>query len=222
MNYHLFHSHYDETGQMRKTKKSILYDIFPSTLTSPYNILDENVAIVVDGGFLIHRVVWPLNVKYGNIFECYLTYVKRHYGTNCIVVFDGYKNSKNSIKSAERCQRQNIHKGTDVYLSNTMDVQTSQEKFLSNDQNKIRFIAILSEKLLNSGIGVRQADDDADTLIVNTAIQKAQDHQQVIVVGEDIDIVILLLTLSTPGAQIFFQKPGRRKTNTQFYSILDL
>jgi len=31
---------------------------------------------------------------YGSIFECYLTYVKRHYGTNCIIVFDGYTNIK--------------------------------------------------------------------------------------------------------------------------------
>jgi len=51
-------------------------------------------------------------------------------------------------------------------------VQTSQEKFLSNNQNKIRLIAILTEKFLNCGVGVIQVEDNADTLIVLTAIQK--------------------------------------------------
>lgn len=70
---------------MGKTKKSILYDIFPFS-PNMFNILDENIVIVVDGGFLMHRVVWPLNFKYGGIFKGYLTYVKRHYGANCIVL----------------------------------------------------------------------------------------------------------------------------------------
>lgn len=75
-----------------------MYDIFPSTLNTP-NISDDNVLFVIDGGFLLHRVVWPSNVKYGSIFYLYITYVKRHYGLNCIVVFDGYKNS--NYKNAE-------------------------------------------------------------------------------------------------------------------------
>lgn len=213
---------FDETGQMRKTKKSILYDIFPSS-PNTFNILDENIAIVVDGGFLMHRVVWPSNVKYGSIFECYLTYVKRHYGANCTVIFDGYTNSNNNIKSAERHRRQNINKSTDVFINESMDVQTSQEKFLSNDQNKIRLIAILTEKFLNSGVGVIQAEDDADTLIVQTAIQKTQNYRKVIVIGEDIDLIVLLLTLSTTQSdQIVFLKPGRGKTETRFYSIQTL
>lgn len=104
-----------------------------------------------------------------------------------------------------------------------MDVQTSQEKFLSNDQNKIRLIAILTEKFLNSGVGVIQAEDDADTLIVQTAIQKTQNYRNVMVIGEDIDLIVLLLTLSTTQSdQIIFLKPGRGKTETRFYSIQTL
>lgn len=116
-----------------------------------------------------------------------------------------------------------MNKSTDVFVSETMDVQTSQEKFLSNDQNKIRLIAILSEKFLNAGIGVIQAEDDADTLIVQTAIQKTQNYRKVIVIGEDIDFIVLLLTLSTSQSdQIVFLKPGRGKMETKFYSIQTL
>lgn len=58
-------------------------------------------------------------------------------------VFDGCTNSNNNIKSAERHRWQNINKVSDLFISESMDVQTSQEKCLSNDQNKIRLIAIL-------------------------------------------------------------------------------
>jgi len=173
---------FDEIGQMRKTKNQyfmIFSNLHQTRLIFSMRILHENAIllliilnqnIVVDGGFLMHRFVWPSNVKYGSIFECYLAYVKRHCGANCIVVFDGYTNSNNNIKNAERHRRQNINKSTDVFISESMDVQTSQEKFLSYDQNKIRLIAILTENFLNSGVGVIQAEDDADTLIVQTAI----------------------------------------------------
>jgi hypothetical protein len=104
-----------------------------------------------------------------------------------------------------------------------MDVQTSQEKFLSNDQNKIRLIAILTEKLLNSGVGVIQAEDDADTFIVQIAIQNTQNYRKVIVIGEDIDLIVLLLILSTSQSdQIVFLKPGKGKMETKFYSIQTL
>lgn len=42
------------------------------------------------------------------------------------------------------------------------------------------------------------------------------------VIGEDIDLIILSLTLSSPNSTIVFQKPGRGKTDTKSYSILNL
>lgn len=81
--YHLFHSLFDESGQMRKTKKSILYDVILTT-TNTYNVLDKNIIVVIDGGFLLHRVVWSSTSTYGNIIENYLSYVKGHYGSNIL------------------------------------------------------------------------------------------------------------------------------------------
>ena len=82
----------------------------------------------------------------------------------------------------------------------------------------------MKEKFLNSEVGVIQSEDDADTLIVLTAIQKTQNYRKVIVIGEDIDLIVLLLTLSTTQSdQIVFLKPGRGKTETRwFYSIQTL
>lgn len=74
---------------------------------------------------------------------------------------------------------------------------------------------MLTEKFLTSGILVHQAEDDADLLIVNTAIRNTDDNIQVVVIGEDIDLLILLLTLSPPKNTIIFEKPGRGKIETR-------
>lgn len=51
-----------------------------------------------------------------------------------------------------------------------MIVPVSEENFLSNDNNKMRFIEILKIKLINHRFIVKIANNDADTLIVNIAI----------------------------------------------------
>jgi len=103
-----------------------------------------------------------------------------------------------------------------------MDIIISQELFLSNDKNKLRLISMLAEKLVKSGICVLQAEDDADTLIVHTAIPKSNSYAQVVVIGEDKDLIILLLTLTTDDSQIIFKKPGKGSTETISYSIQNL
>ena len=42
---------------------------------------------VIDGGYLLRRVVWDKNSTYQEIIQRYLHYVESHYG-KCSVVFD--------------------------------------------------------------------------------------------------------------------------------------
>ena len=64
--------------------------------------------------------------------------------------------------------------------------------FLSNNKNKQRFIHTPGEKLLSLGCRVIYCEGDADVDIVMTAIMLAQENH-VIVVGEDTDLLALLL-----------------------------
>lgn len=66
-----------------------------------------------------------------------------------------------------------------------MDVSISQEMFLANRQNKAHLISILIEKFMENGFEVKQAEGDADTLIVNTAIEVAKSGAFAAVVGDD-------------------------------------
>ena len=58
--------------------------------------------------------------------------------------------------------------------------------------NKQRLIDFLCELLSGNGIETEKASGDADKLIVRTALQKAESSHTV-VVGEDTDLLILLL-----------------------------
>jgi len=68
-----------------------------------------------------------------------------------------------------------------------------QSSFLANNHNKKSFIAFLQECLENAGHSVLQARDDADTLIVQTALNCGRLANPVVVVANDTDVLVLLV-----------------------------
>lgn len=91
---------FTEAG-MRKTQKSSLYGkITPCSAV----IMEKNATFVVDGGFLLHRCVWPRNSTFLSICKSYVKYVKAHYSADSMVIFDGYP--ENSIeRNTETCRK---------------------------------------------------------------------------------------------------------------------
>ncbi|GBL90054.1 hypothetical protein AVEN_181650-1, partial [Araneus ventricosus] len=97
-------------------------------------------------------------------------------------------------------------------------LQYTKEKLLANECNKKRFIELLKKALQKANICVQQAVEDADLTIVNTAISVAPQYDYVRVVGEDIDLLVLLTVLTSTHGNVFFQKCGRGKTPDSYYS----
>lgn len=85
---------FDNVG-MRKTIKSALYEAF-TPITENINLNDT--LYVIDGDFLIHRVVWHQQEVYSVVLDKYVEYIKKYYTINAMIVFDGYpdKNTENS------------------------------------------------------------------------------------------------------------------------------
>ena len=110
----------------------------------------------------------------------------------------------------------------DIMFSDAMPVTVSQEKFLANGNNKSRFIAALTSILQNSGYAVRQAVADADTLIVRTAVELSRTQPNVSVVGDDPDLLVLLIALANKDINVSLLKPGRGKIPQRNYSSLKL
>lgn len=88
----------------------------------------------------------------------------------------------------------------------------------ANENNKIRFISMLKKIFQESNFSVKQAAEDADTLIINTAIDMSSAHDSVVVVGEDIDLLVLLIGLARSLPNVYFRKPARGKIAQKLYS----
>lgn len=84
-------------------------------------------------------------------------------------------------------------------FTETMTATMPNEQFLSNDNNKERLICMLREKLVQHGY----------TLIVNTAIQLADNFATVIIIGEDTDLLILLTAKAPKSLNIYVMTPGK-------------
>ena len=87
-----------------------------------------------------------------------------------------------------------------------MTVPTNQQQFLANTHNKSSFILMLCEKFTAANILVKQADNDTDVLIIKTAIEQSN---TAIVVGEDVDLLVLLTARTPTDGIIYFSKPGK-------------
>lgn len=208
---------FNEDG-MRKGTKSLLYEAF-SPLPQDFQ-LPQRSMVVIDGGYLLHKVVWNRSSTFEGICHDYVKYVQRHYGTNVMVIFDGYATdpSQQGTKTAERARRYKANSSADVVFDKTTVNTTPQDKFLANEGNKDRFMKLLSSAMQASSIVTDQASEDADRLIVATAKCLSPTYDAVIIVGEDIDLLVLL-TGTTPAVNnVYLKKPARGKHPDAIYS----
>ena len=111
-----------------------MYSCFSSLLGTQEDI-DDKVHYVIDGGFLLHRVIRPKNVTYAQICEEYVKYVLKNYDRNATIVFNGYEDNSNNTKMFERSRRSFKAKGVNVQCSENSEVGT--KKYV--DLNELRF-----------------------------------------------------------------------------------
>ena len=182
-----------DSNCMRKGHKAELCKVFDEKVQCTAELPNERLKFVVDGGFLLHRVIWSVPSTYKEICDRYVAHVINKYSQNATVVFDGYESSTNT-KDAEHRRRAARGSSSDVIIEETMVCLAKPVDFLANTGNKVKLITLLSQKLRDRGVSVWQAKADADVLIVSTAIDLANvdEHPQVVIVGEDTDLVVLL------------------------------
>ena len=197
-------------GFMRKPTKAQLANELRKNVC--LNISEPQSAVtVVDGGFLLHSVKWPPNSTYDELAKLYEMTIRTRYGCCVQIVFDGYPSGP-TIKDHERKRRATkfCH---EIRFEGSMLAHKSQAEFLSISRNKERFVSFLHSHFLDCGFLVIRAHDDADTLIVKTALEIASTGQSVLVVANDTDVLVLLLYHFKPHiGEIFFRSevPSRR------------
>lgn len=196
---------FDKDGIMRKNKKSELFTVFQTSLVS--DSLLSTFSYVIDGGFLLHQINWSHGKTYEEVFQQYYRYIVTNYNERSIVVFDGYNSEQFGVKSYERYRRKEKNVAADVVFDANMLISLTQTKFLSNIGNKQKFVELLAKYLRDNGMTVFQADEDADILIVNTAIDLSKKiNTPVSVVGNDVDLLVLLVGLTPTSENVYFYK----------------
>ena len=181
-----------KNGVMRKPDKPSLYSEFTTGL---HAAKPAGSQYVVDGGYLLHKVRWKPSMDMRDVLLLFSNFVCK-YGPDTHVVFDGYSSGP-TIKDHEHMRRS--EKVRQIAAHRELDLNTKeigvQELFLANTANKSALIVLLMRHLQNCGIIVHQAESDADTLIVNVALQCAMQHDSkpIAVLAEDTDIFALLL-----------------------------
>lgn len=194
-----------DKGLMRKSTKSVLAKQLTDEV-DPVTELPKNAHYVIDGGYLLHKVVWPKEGTYGDVCNEYVTYTKRHYGQQVTCIFDGYDNL-NSTKCYEQERRVGGNVApTIVFTTDTSLSRCSQKDFLNNRHNKSKFIKMLLTRFLEEGIASFQSQGDADCLIATTALTSANhNNQPVVLVGTDTDLLVQLVAKTRQDQQIYMQ-----------------
>ena len=150
-------------GLLRKPDKASLRNILLSDTTT--KTVQRRV---IDGCALLHRIHWPKNCNFGQLFKHYAQSVRTSYGI-CSSVFDGYETV--STKDQEHLRRSTKSRSVEIKFDKETKVQSKREDFLSNSQNKTAFIKQLAAYLIADGHDVYLSRSDADTDIVKVAIE---------------------------------------------------
>lgn len=87
-----------------------------------------------------------------------------------------------------------------------MPLKLIKQEFLLNNENKQRFINLLGDGLQVASFDIHNAQGDADVLIVQTAVTAAL-KQRTVLVGDDTDLLIILLHHYWQGELYFMSEP---------------
>ena len=174
--------------------------------------IEETDLHVIDGGSLMRQIKWNEKSTFAEIVVCYINFVNSKYGIST-VVFDGYDGGP-SPKDHEHARRGNMS-SPEFIIRRDSKLTVSQQSFLTNSSNKSGLLKLLITQLLIAGHTVKQADADADKLIVETVLQAAREGRSVTVFANDTDVIVMLLHhWSTSMASIVVRSEIKQRSYT--------
>ena len=193
-----------------QANKAVLADVLWKSMTVEQREPSGNVQYVLDGGALLHRLPWTRGSTYDSVCQMYVRYVTQKYGL-ATIVFDGYTDEP-STKDATQLRRTGACSSVTIHFTGDMIIQSKKEEFLNNKINKQRFIHYLSDKLEEAGCRTDHSKQDADVLIVQTAVASATTKDTVLV-GDDTDLLVLLLHHADMNAHELFLAPEPKQAS---------
>ena len=179
---------FESCGLMKEAKKTQIAEGLMS-LAEPESHTLSNKQYVIDGGALLHKIPWEKQKPIKAIIQAYRDFVRKNYGCP-LVVFDGYETS--STKDMTHRRRKKGQTGVEVTFNEQTILVVSKDVFLINDSNKKNLISMLAKGLEDDGCKIKKAEGDADLLMCLETIKAAESNTTVLI-GDDTDLLILLL-----------------------------
>lgn len=216
---------FDDSGLPREANKPALADALwvlskqgESTSEQPTDV-PAGVQYVLDGGALLQRIPWQKGMTVEEICQRYVNYVTARYG-RAFIVFDGYEDGP-SIKDATHRRRAGGAVGPTVIFNQKTVLKLKKQEFLANKVNKQRFIFALGEALQKVGCNIDHAKGDADLQIVKASIESAG-VKDTVLIGDDTDLLVLLLYHCPLGAHKVFFKPEPKSNDNKIPKVWDI
>ena len=153
-----------------------------------------NHQYVLDGGSLLHRINWKKGALYSEIADSYVNFVKSNYG-EALIVFDGYLFGP-STKDHTHLRRNSKGVSKLTNFTPDMKLQCDKASFMGNIYNKTKMIQLIGSNLQKANCKVIYDEEDADVNVALTACKEVL-TKNLTVIGEDSDILVLLLYHST-------------------------
>lgn len=97
-------------------------------------------------------------------------------------------------------------------------IQIAQEHVLGNENNTRCLVTLLCDAFQKEGVEVAVAEDDADREIVMKALSKRAEAERIVIVGEDINLLVLLNGLGAEARNVYLQKSTMGKAGCCHYS----
>ncbi|KAK6175983.1 hypothetical protein SNE40_014355 [Patella caerulea] len=178
--------------------------------------------MIIDGGWLLNKVRWKKSVRYRDVFAQYRKFVREKFGI-AVIVFDGYDASTKDHEHKRRLLNAK-KRANNITIEVDNEVHEDQSAFFTNVHNKTAFIRELAEMLKTDGHAVTICNADADTVIVQKALNFAKNEQNVTVVANDTDVLIMIIYHWTDEmSDIFFRRETQSKKNIEnTYRIRDI
>ena len=175
----------NDEGEGSSSEQNEISDVNTTRLLPESNI-------VLDGGALLHKVVWRPNSSYKEMIQQYRSYVKNKYGI-CTIVFDGYGYGPSTKDHEHQRRIHNSKKSPEITIDASNTAYDRPTAFLSNESNNAQFVDLLSQHLASDVHTVKKSDGDADTLIMSSAVDVTCMNVPVVVFADDTDILVMLL-----------------------------
>ena len=204
---------FDTSSLMRSANKPKLAEALSKFQLVEVEAPQEGVKYVLDGGALLQRIPWEIKRTYKQISEAYVGFIKKNFGRNVVIVFDSYPDQPSTKDQTHMKRAKTFCPVIDFNEDMVLDIK--KERFLSNKKNKQKFLNLLKRKLLEQGYDVHSAED-ADLLIVLTAVELAENLSTVLI-GHNTDPLVLLCHYAKLNANKLYLK-----TKNKTWDILDL